>query len=470
MYTSSPCKQIISISTMPNRAEILKQQFMQSLGLPWRELLPESRLEEILQEENVLYRNCVYTPIVTLWAMVSQVLDPDKSLSNAVKRIMSWLVAAGSECPSNDTGAYSKARQRLPERFLQRLVPEVAESLEQQVPSAQQWCGRRVRVCDGTTVLMSDTVANQAEYPQHSNQTPGCGFPIAKLVVMFSLMTGAVSAACLAPFASSEIVMSRLLYQDLEPQDVVLADQAYGSYVDLALVQQQGADGVFRKHHARQTDFRRGQKLGIGDHQVVWQKPKQCPKHMSEAEFSALPATLIVREVCLRLQRRGFRDQTIIVVTTLLDAKRYSAERLTQLYGLRWQAAEVNLRHLKTTLKMEMLTAKTPEMVRKEIWTHLFAYTLLRTLMWQAAKPSDSTPFRLSLQGARQQFNHLVSLLATTTKSARMRLYQVLLEQVAAALLPLRPGRSEPRVVKRRPKPFPRMRQPRSVLKAKLVA
>jgi hypothetical protein len=455
---------------MPNRAEILKQLLMQSLGLPWQALLPESRLEAMLQEEDVLYRNCVYTPIVTLWAMVSQVLDPDKSLSNAVKRIISWLAAAEVECPSNDTGAYSKARQRLPERLLERLVPEVAESLEQQVPLGEQWCGRRVRVCDGTTVLMSDTLANQAEYPQHSNQAPGCGFPIAKLVVMFSLLTGAVVAACIAPFATSEIVMSRLLYQDLDPQDVMLADQAYGSYVDLALVQEQGADGVFRKHHARQTDFRRGKKLGIGDHQVVWHKPQQCPKHMNEAEFAALPATLMVREVCLRLTRRGFRDQTIIVVTTLLDAKRYSAGQLTQLYGLRWQAAEVNLRHLKTTLKMEMVTAKTPAMVRKEIWTHLVAYTLLRSLMWQAAKPSDYSPFHLSLQGARQQFNHLVSLLATATKSARMRLYQVLLEQVATDVLPLRPGRSEPRVVKRRPKPFPRMRQPRSALKAKLAA
>ena len=290
MYESSPCKQIISAPTMPNRAEILKQQFMQSLGLPWQKLLSESRLNEILEEENVSYRNSVYTPVVTLWAMVSQVLDPDKSLSNAVNRLSSWLAAAGADCPSSDTGAYSKARQRLPESVLQRLVPEIAESLEQQVPVAQQWCGRRVRVCDGTTVLMSDSVANQAEYPQHSNQKPGCGFPIAKLVVIFSLLTGAVVAACIAPFDWSEIVMSRLLYGDLDPEDVLLADQAYGSYVDLAWVQHQGADAVFRKHHARQTDFRRGKKLGIGDHQVVWHKPKQCPKHMSESEFVALPA------------------------------------------------------------------------------------------------------------------------------------------------------------------------------------
>ena len=159
---------------MPNRAEILKQQFMQSLGLPWQELLPESRLDEILHEENVSYRNSVYTPTVTLWTMVSQVFDPDKSLSNAVKRIISWLAASGADCPSRDTGAYSKARQRLLESVLQRLVPEVAESLEQQVPLTQQWCGRRVRVCDATTVLMSDSAANQAEYPQHHNQKPGC--------------------------------------------------------------------------------------------------------------------------------------------------------------------------------------------------------------------------------------------------------------------------------------------------------
>jgi Transposase DDE domain len=455
---------------MPNRAEILKQQFMQSLCLPWQELLPESRLEEILKERNISYRKSIYTPSVTLWAMVSQVFDPDKSLRNAVKRMIGWLGAAGADCPSQDTGAYSKARQRFPERVLQQLMSETAEALEQQVPLDRQWCGRRVRVCDGTTVLMSDTAANQASYPQHSNQKTGCGFPIAKLVVIFSLLTGAVVMSCIAPFDGSEIVMSRWLYENLAPLDVLLADQAYGSYMDLALVQKQGADAVFRKHHARQTDFRRGRKLGVGDHQVLWEKPKQCPKHMSEEEFAALPDTLWVREVCLRLCRPGFRDQKIIVVTTLLDAKRYSVLQLTQLYGLRWQAAEVNLRHLKTTLKMEMLRAKTPEMVRKEIWTHLFAYSLLRSLMWKASIGSKHSPFQISFQGARQQFNHMISLFATLAKSEGQRLYQLLLKLIATDVLPVRPNRSEPRVVKRRPKPFPRMQESRSTLKAKLVS
>jgi hypothetical protein len=455
---------------MSNQAEILKRQYLQSLGQPMQDILPASRIEEILAEAGVTYRNSLYTPLITIWAMMSQALDPDKSLSNVVKRVISWLGASDSKSPSNDTGAYSKARQRLPEEVLERLVPETAEALEQQVPEREQWCGRRVRVFDGTTVLMSDTSANQAEYPQHSNQKPGCGFPIAKLVVVFSLLTGAVVAGCIAEFACSEIVMSRLLYEMLTPQDVVLADQAYGSYVDLALVKQQGADGVFRKHHARKSDFRRGKKLGIGDHQVLWYKPKRCPKHMSAEAFAALPATLVVREVCLHLRRPGFRGQTIIVVTTLLDAKRYSAGQLTCLYGLRWQAAEVNLRHLKTTLAMEMLRAKKPEMVRKEIWSHFLAYTLLRSLLWQAAATSAHTPFQLSLQGARQQLNQMLPLLAVLTKPVRQKLYRLLLEKVAANLLPIRPNRSEPRVVKRRPKPFPRMQQPRRVLKAKLAA
>lgn len=201
--------------------------------------------------------------------------------------------------------------------------------------------------------------------------------------MFFCLVTGAVISACIASWGTSEIVMSRLLYPDLEVGDVVMADQAYGSYVDLATIQQQAADGVLRKHHARKTDFRKGSKNGIGDHQVTWHKPIQRPEHMSEQEFAMIPQTLVVREVCLRLSLKGFRDQRIIVVTTLLDAQRYSAVQLTRLYGWRWPAAEVNLRHLKTTLKMEMLSAKTPDMVRKDIWAHLLGYSkaLVRTIL-----------------------------------------------------------------------------------------
>ncbi len=176
------------------------------------------------------------------------------------------------------------------------------------------------------------------------------------------------------------------------------------------------------------------------------------------------------REVHLLIQQPGFRPTEIILVTTLLDPKRYPKAKLAQLYQFRWQATEVNLKHLKTTLKMEMIAAKTPEMVQKEIYMHLLAYNLLRTLMWQSVQSTGVSPLRLSLQQTRQQFNHFRPQFAMATDLQRRQFYNTLLNVIATLLVPLRPNRVEPRVVKRRPKPFPRMQQPRSVLKAKLAA
>lgn len=455
---------------MPNRADILKQKLLNSVGLPFQDLLPASAIEQLLAQEQVSYRQCLYSPIVTLWMFLSQVLEPDKSLRNAVNRVIAWLTVAGVAAPSADTGAYSKARQRLPEAVLKGLLSQTATGLEAQVEPSQLWCGHPVKVLDGSSVLMSDTPENQQAYPQHS-QDPGCGFPIAQLLVVFSLTTGAVLAVLCAPFCTSEIVLARRLYQHLQGDDVVLADSAFGSYVDMAMVQAVGANGVFRKQHARKTDFRRGQKLGIGDHIVTWCRPRQKPRAMSREEFVALPPTLRVREVDLRIQSPGFRSQRIILVTTLLDPERYPKAKLAELFRLRWQGAEVNLRHLKTTLHMELLRGKTPQMVRKEIWAHMLAYNLLRALMWQArpAAAAVMTPL-LSLQGTRQAFNQFVPLFATAVQRTCRSLHTQRLGLVAQQLLPLRPNRVEPRVRKRRPKAYPLMQQPRATLKRKLAA
>jgi hypothetical protein len=455
---------------MANRAVILKQKFQSSVALPFEQVLPEAVLEKVLEEHGVKYRQMLYTPIVVIWAWLSQVLDADKSLSNAVNRVIAWMAAVGETVPSADTGAYSKARKRLPLSILKPLLKQTATALTAAVGPEQRWCGRRVKAYDGTTVLMSDTVANQKAYPQHSNQKAGCGFPLAKLVVWFCGTTGAVLEVAVAAFNTSEWQLSRQLYATLQAEDVVVADSAYGTYVDLALVQSTGADAVFRKHHARGCDFRKGKKLGIGDHIVQWQRPLQCPASMSAAEFEALPTSLEVREVHLLIQQPGFRPKEIILVTTLVDPKRYPKTKLAELYHLRWQATEVNLRHLKTTLAMEMITAKTPDMVQKDIWIHLLAYNLLRTLMWQAAQHIQVAPLRLSLQGTRQQFNQFRPLLAQAADQNRRWLYTTLLEVICNQLVPWRPHRVEPRVLKRRPKPFPRMQQPRSTLKAKLAA
>ena len=239
--------------------EILQQRLFDSVARPWQDLLPASKLGAILSEEGIQYRRRLYTPIVTLWAMVYQVLCPDKSLRNTVKWLRKWLVVEG-EFPSSDTGAYSKARRRLPETVLERVVGDSGLALEEAVPTEQLWCGRRVKVFDGSTVLMSDTPENQESYPQHGNQKKGCGFPLARIVVFFSLMTGAVFCGMMASRYTSETEMSRELYQQLEPGDVAMADQLHGNYVDLALIAQQHADGMLRKHHTRKTDFRTGKK------------------------------------------------------------------------------------------------------------------------------------------------------------------------------------------------------------------
>ncbi len=401
-------------------------------------------IQKVLKEQEVSYRQALYTPIVVVWAWISQVLDGDKSLSNAVSRVIAWLAAAGEKVPSADTGAYSKARKRLPLAVLKPLLGGTAQALQAEVKPEQWWCGRRVKAYDGTTVLMSDTLANQASYPQHSNQKVGCGFPLAKVVVWFCVTTGAVLEVAIAAFTTSEWELSRQLYATLQPDDVAVADSAYGTYVDLALVRSVNADAVFRKHHARQCDFRRGKKLGIGDHLVWWQRPQRCPQSMSSEDFEALPASLEVREVHLLLQQPGFRPKEIILVTTLVDPKRYPKAKLAQLYQLRWQATEVNLKHLKTTLKMEMIVAKTPEMVQKEIWVHLLAYNLLRTLMWQSAQHNEVSTLRISKQGTRQQFNQFRPDLAQATAKNRRRLYRILLEVISDQLVPLRPNRVEP--------------------------
>lgn len=197
---------------MPNRVEILKQKFANSIGLPFQELLSEAKITEALEAEKVKYRNRLFNPIVTLWAFLSQVLDTDKSLQNAVSRVIAWLAAAGEVIPAADTGGYSKARKRLPEKLLLRLFGKTAQGLEKQTEAEDLWCGRAVKLCDGSSVLMSDTPKNQAEYPQHTNQAPGCGFPIAKIVVMFSLATGAALEILIAPFRTGEVTLARQLY------------------------------------------------------------------------------------------------------------------------------------------------------------------------------------------------------------------------------------------------------------------
>uniref|UniRef100_UPI0030D824BC IS4 family transposase n=1 Tax=Brasilonema sp. UFV-L1 TaxID=2234130 RepID=UPI0030D824BC len=350
---------------MTLQVQILKEKFNQSLGLPFKELLSESVIEQALSELRIKYKRRLFDPFVTLWAFLSQVLDTDKSCHNAVSKIIAYLAGSGVELPSTDTSGYCQARARIPEKLLEKLFGKAVQSLEEKVTTEYLWCGRNVKVIDGSTISMPDTVENQKAYPQPKTQKPGCGFPIAKIGVIFSLATGAAVALVIDVLNTHDIKLARQLYQFLNPLDILLGDRAFCAYADLVAIKNLNCDAVFRKHQARTTSMRKGKIIGDCDKLVTWYKPKGCPKGLSEYEFDALPSTITVREIYYYIVIPGFRTQRVSLITTLLDTTNYSTLKIVGLYGKRWDV-ELDLRHLKTTLGMDVLRCKTPSMARKE--------------------------------------------------------------------------------------------------------
>jgi len=345
--------------TIGNRVAILRYKFAQSIGLPFGEILTESEIEQALQDEGVTYRKRLFCPIVTLWAWISQVLDKDKSCKNALSRVISYVVAEGQTPPSTDTGGYCKARKRLPERLLLRFVKKTGQQSHAQSEPEFLWCGRRVAVFDGSSLTMADTEKNQAKYPQPKSQAKGCGFPAGRIVLGFSLSTGAVLDAVISSLSVGEVNLFRQLYPNLHAGDVALGDRIFGSYADIWGLRDCGVDSAFRMHGARKTDFRKGKRLARWDHIVEWKKPKQCPKGLCAKLFDQLPPRILLREVRFHIPIKGFRTENVTLVTTLLDPKVYTRIDLAQLYRLRWQA-EIDIKHLKTTMAMEHLPSKTP--------------------------------------------------------------------------------------------------------------
>ncbi|WP_311774840.1 IS4 family transposase [Nostoc sp. 2RC] len=371
------------------------------------------------------------------------------------------------QIPSTDTSAYCQARARLPEKLLEKLFNDSARNLENKVTQEHLWCGRKVLVIDGSTVSMPDTKENQKEYPQTSSQKKGCGFPIAKIGVIFSLVTGAAIALCIDVMNTHDIKLARNLYSFLKPNDVLLGDRAFCAYADMFAITKLDCDAVFRKHQSRTTTMRKGKIVGDCDKLVTWYKPTRCPKGLSKDEFDALPPSITVREIYYYIVIPGFRSQRVSLITTLLDKTSYPTLEIVGLYYKRWDV-ELDLRHLKTTLGMDILRCKTPSMVRKEIHVYLLAYNLLRSLMWQAGNTYNTPPLRLSLQGTRHHLIHFIPKLEIAGSRKRNRLYRTLLKVIVHKEVPDRPARTEPRTKKRRPKAYPLMTKPRHELRKQL--
>ena len=445
-------------------------------GVGVGELLPPESVQRAVEAEGVWFRECLFTPLVTLWTFLFQVLNADGSCRAAVARLLALLSARDpgrKDDPLNPaTDPYCKARQRLPEGLIARLAKEAGGKLHGNYPAGRLLGGRPVKVVDGTTVSMPDTEANQKLWPQPPTQKPGLGFPLARLVAVMSLSCAAVLSLAIGPYAgkqSGETALFRtLLDESFQSGDVLLADRYYASFWMIAMLLGRGVDSLMRQHQKRSIDFRTGVRLGHDDHLIVLSKPSQRPDWMDEETYEQMPQQLTVRELRLRVAAKGFRVKWLVLVTTLLDAQLYTKDEITKAFGFRWHV-ELDLRSIKQTMGMSVLRCKTPEMVRKEIWMHLLAYNLVRGLMAAAAEQAGIEPRQVSFAGALQTINAFGPILELADPDDLPRLFQILLRAIARHRVGDRPGRYEPRAVKRRAKPIALLTIPRAQARKRLA-
>ena len=466
--------------TLPCRFRLVLSSFLQRDGLPFGDSLPEEEIQRAFDAEGISRwsgteaeaEDTVYTPAVTLWAFLSQMLHrgEQRSCAAAVARVTVLLVALGRPRCSGNTGAYCRARAKLPENVLRRLTCDVAASCQRETSSAWLWHGRHVKLADGTTVSMPDTNANQIEYPQQKVQKPGLGFPIVRMVVLFSLATGMLCDMAIGPYEGKETgepALFRELLDRLDPGDIVLGDRYYCSYFMIATLMALGGDLVVRLHQARTADFRRGRRLGRGDHLVKWKRPVK-PSWMDQETYDRTPKSIEIREVLVQVDQAGFRTKSLVVVTSLCDAEKYTAEEIAELYRSRW-LAELDIRAIKITLDMDVLRCKTPGMVRREVWTHLLAYNLIRRTILQSAQLSGLSPRELSFTAAMQAIAASWAIAVLLDTGTFTSLVDTHLTNLAGHRVGHRPDRVEPRAVKRRPKPHRLLSKPRAEARAELL-
>jgi hypothetical protein len=446
--------------SLPQRFRLVLLSVLQTTSLPFSDVLTEEQIEAAFDEQESWFAQEdeeIFTPSLTLWAFLSQALHKgeQRSCLAAVSRVIVLLIALGREPCARNSGAYCKARAKLPEVVIERLATQLADGCEEKIPKAWLWKGRHVKLADGTTVSMPDTVENQQEYPQQAAQEEGLGFPVARMVVLLSLATAMVCGMAIGPYSgkeTGELALMRQLLDQLDADDILLTDKYFCSYFMIAELMERKIDFVARLHHARKQDAYRVKRLGKKDHLVRWKRPAK-PAWMDQATYASMPETLTLRQIEVDVTEPGFRVDSLVIVTTLTDGKQYSRDDIAQLYHRRW-LAELDIRAIKCTLGMDVLRCKTPTMVRKEIWTCLLAYNLIRKTMLQAAKPEGLSPRQLSFTNALQTMAASWVVIPTLERPVMVLLITTEIKSLTSQMVGKRPNRVEPRAVKRRPKPI----------------
>jgi hypothetical protein len=440
-------------------AQHLRQTTVAQLHYHLHELLPAPLL--CPEDQGPNSRQRVFSLRLTFECFIWQMLKPRTSCREVVRQVQALFRLNGCGRIDENDSAYVQARQRLPQERLEKALSATASTADSRSGCNGRIAGRPVKVVDSSTTQVADTTENQKVYPQPSSQKKGCGFPVIRFIALLSLSSGAILKVIMDSLHSHELRLFRCLREHLQKGDIILGDRAFGEYTTAAVLPGQGVDLVARLHHQRKVDFRKAKRLGKDDGLFVWDKGCQQSHILSASEWALLPGQITVRIIRFRATIRGFRNRRITLLTTLLDPKLYPTEQLIGLYVRRW-ALELCFRDIKSTMGMEHLRCKSPEMAQKELLAYLIAHNLIRCVIAEAMANFDVELQRVSFKGALDALRQYSAAIAQArNQPLRRRLWNDLLLNLARDSVPLRPGRKEPRAVKRRPKAYPLLNQPR---------
>jgi len=437
----------------------VRQTTLTQLQQHLRDLLPAPLL--CSEEDGPNSRERIFSLRLTFECFVWQMLKPKTSCREVVRQVQALLRLNGRTPVQEGDSAYIQARQRLPRERLEQALRATAQSGNRRAGSGGQLGGRPVKVVDGSTTQLPDTPKNQKRYPQPNSQKPGCGFPVIRFVALMALSSGAILQVMLDSLRSHDLRLFHRLWEFLEKGDIVLGDRAFGEYTTLAELPSQGVDVVARLHHQRKVDFRKAKSLAKRDGLFLWAKGCMQSHILSAKQWYLMPAQITVRIIRFTAAIRGFRNRRVTLVTTLLDPELYPAHQIIALYARRWRL-ELCLRDLKSTLGLEMLRCQSPQMAEKELLVYLIAHNLVRCLMAQAVARYQVDLERVSFKGSLDALRQYSAAIGQArTQKMRRQLWEDLLLNLAQDLVPPRPDRREPRAVKRRPKSYPLLNQPR---------
>jgi len=431
----------------------IKSKFEENSIPILKDLLSGNGVQAIVMEEVSEFRKRIFSPLETLWIFITQVLSADHSCRSALSKFILTRTKDEEKACSFSTGAYCKARARLPLGLIQRLTRYFAECLTQNVPSDWTWHGKNVKLVDGTTLSMPDTLENQKKFPQIVTQKKGLGFPMARVVVLASLSCGAILDIAVSAYkgkGTGEPSLLRTLMGRLKEKDLLLFDRYYTGFFDLGFFLLNKVDFVTRQNERRTKDFRQGKRLGKNDRIIKLIPPRRSRKPFwVDDDLYDQISSVKVREIRVQIRKNGFRTKIIYVITSLLDPKTYPKEDIAQLYRARWNI-EIDLDSIKTDLGMNILRCKTPVMIEKEIWTHLLTYNLIRVFMCQSAVQHGLNPREISFKAALQIFESFRIIMSTANSKDYESLHRTMITLMRAHKVGNRPNRYEPRVLKRR--------------------